>query len=325
VAMPLGVVERIQIGYQEGFFANLWSCGGSMLGLLGLIVAISQHAGLPWLILAVSGGPALIAIANGATLFGFQRPWLRPRLADASAKALRRISVQGVYFFALQVAVVIAYSSDNLVTARVLGAQAVAQYSVPFRLFTIPWLVLSTALSPLWPAYGEAIARGDAEWVRRTLFRSIKWSLICSCVASFFLVIFGRRILFCWAGPDIHPSVSLLVGLGVWTVCGTVGNAVSIFLNGMGILRFQAIIGILMALCNLALSIELARAWGVAGVIWGTVFAYLGIVVLPMFYVLPKLLKRVRTQPQASSAYDAGSRPGIPGTLTCPSEVPEAR
>jgi len=300
VALPLGVVDRIQIGYQDGFINNLWSCAGSLLGLILLVVAVVHRASLPWLVLAVSGAPALVAIGNGAILFGLQRPWLRPRLADATWKALRTVSALGIYFFVLQLAVVIAYASDNLVVARVLGAAAVAQYAVPYRLFAIPSIMLTTLLGPLWPAYGEAVARGDSQWVRRTLFRSIKWSVLFSSAASVLLIFFGRWIIFWWAGPQIRPSTMLLVGLGVWTTLGTLGQTIAAFLNGINVLRFQAVTGILMALCNLGLSIILARTWGVAGVIWGTVIAYAALVTLPTLCVLPRLLRSIQLEPAAT-------------------------
>src|SRR5437667_2929442 len=74
-----GIVERVRLGYQEGFVNNLWDCLGSLLGLGAVLVVIYLKAGLPWLVLALVGAPMLATTANGVLLLGFEKPWLRPR------------------------------------------------------------------------------------------------------------------------------------------------------------------------------------------------------------------------------------------------------
>jgi len=81
VSLPLGVVQRVQIGYQEGYRNNLWQMCGNLLGLGGMLLAISFKAGLPWLVLAISGGPPLALFCNFINQFYRVRPWLRPHWA----------------------------------------------------------------------------------------------------------------------------------------------------------------------------------------------------------------------------------------------------
>jgi O-antigen/teichoic acid export membrane protein len=93
-------------------------------------------------------------------LFGRRYAWLRPKLGNVTGEAVSRVFRLGMLFLVLQVAVAVAYSSDNIIVAQVLGAEAVTEYSVPMKLFSIPALVLAVLLIPLWPAYGESVARG---------------------------------------------------------------------------------------------------------------------------------------------------------------------
>jgi O-antigen/teichoic acid export membrane protein len=62
--LPLGVVQRVQWGYQEGFFNNLWESAGKVLGLWGLLLVIYLKAGLLWLVLAMAGAPVLAGCAT---------------------------------------------------------------------------------------------------------------------------------------------------------------------------------------------------------------------------------------------------------------------
>ena len=89
-ALPLGVVQRAEIGMQEMFVASAWQALGSLLGLAGVIVAVAVGASLPYLVLAVAVAPALALAGNGGELFFRRRPWLRPTLrrVDRDSPAL---------------------------------------------------------------------------------------------------------------------------------------------------------------------------------------------------------------------------------------------
>jgi O-antigen/teichoic acid export membrane protein len=289
--IPLGVVKRIQFGYQEGFINSVLEGVGRLFGLSGILFVIILKAGLPWLVLAMAGGPVLASLLNGLYLFGFQRPWILPHPDSVSRVAARKVLNAGLLFFVLQIVVALAFSSDSLVIAQVLGASAVTLYAVPMKLFQMVSMVLQMILSPLWPAYGEATAREDVRWIRKTLMKSLVFSLSFSASGSFLLIVLGHRIVKIWAGPEIILSLDLLLGLGVWTVLKSVGNAIAMFLNGIGIIKFQVLTAIFMGASAFALKIVLSRIMGLPGVVWSTVIAYSISTVLPMGIYIPRLLK----------------------------------
>ena len=67
--IPLAVVQRTQMGLQQGFMASLWQCVGSISGLVGVLLAIHVEGGLPWLVLALAGAPLLAALLNSLYFF----------------------------------------------------------------------------------------------------------------------------------------------------------------------------------------------------------------------------------------------------------------
>ena len=261
-----------------------------MLGLMGILLAIYLRAGLPWLVLAMSGPPALASLANGAILFGVRRPWLLPRWRTGTREAALKIFRLGFLFFILQLTGAIAYSSDNIIAARVLGAEAVTQYSVPMKLFAFIPLMMGMILVPLWPAYGEAIARGDIGWVKSTLARSVATSLLIAVPMSVLLILLGRDILRIWVGTGIAPSFSLLLGLGAWMVMSSAWGAVAMFLNGANALRIQVVCTLPMCAGALIIKVFLARSIGLSGIIWGTVVAQSVFIVIPITVYVRRLL-----------------------------------
>ena len=173
VNLPVSIIPRIQMGYQEGYLSSIWQGISNLLGLAALIVVVHLKAGLPWLVLVITGTPALGNVLNGISLFAFQRPRLIPRRQDLNASIAKQIVWVGFLFLVLQVTNAIIYSADNIIIARVLGPEAVTDYAVPARLFLIVPNIVYMFLVPLWPAYGEASARGDDSWAINTLVRAI--------------------------------------------------------------------------------------------------------------------------------------------------------
>jgi O-antigen/teichoic acid export membrane protein len=284
--IPLGLVQKVQLGFQQGAISNLWLIGGSVLSLVFLLLAIELKAGLPWLVLGVAGGPVVTTALNWIQEFVFSKPWLRPRPDRFELGTGLALARTGLLFLGLQVAAAVAFSSDNLIAAQLLGQVAVAQYSVTQRVFLVVPALLSVAAVSLWPAYGEALHRADRPWIRRMLVRSTLVAVALTLAGSLLIVVGSRWIFGFLLGPALLPSLALLLGFVVWSLLYAFGNVASMLLNAANVIVFQLVIASLMAVAAIGLKIELGRAYGVAGIIWGTVIAYGLIAVVPTLLYL---------------------------------------
>jgi O-antigen/teichoic acid export membrane protein len=297
INLPLAIIVRVQMAYQEGFISAITSIAGSALSLAGLYAVIKSNLSLPWMILALSGLPAAATFFSGLYLFGLQRPWLRPSFARIDRAAIGVVLKTGVLFLMLQIAGNLAFLSDNVVAAQVLGSSKVSDYSYPFRLFMLPTVIVTMTTGALWPVYAEAIARGDADWVRRTFYRSLRLAVVISLMAAAFLLAFSRPLLFLWVKNKVpSPSWMLCGGLAAWLVLFSISSTMSMLLNGLNIVKFQIVTAGLMAVVNLALSIILARRIGIAGLIWGTVISYTFFEFIPRLWYIPRLLRHISPQ-----------------------------
>ena len=281
VTLPLGLSQKIHFAYQEGFLASLWAGVGSAIALVIGLVVVRERAGVPWLTLAVAGGPALGVLLNSVALYWSRKPQLRPRPAHISRHSARRLFSLGGLYLALAVAGIVGLEADNIVIARILGVGAVPTYAIPLRLFMIVPTILSFALAPLWPAYTESIARSDLVWVREAFERSLRLSLLVAIPSSVLLVAIAPFVLDLWVGESVAPPFHLLVGLGLWAVINAVTGPLAMLLNGLGVVGFQVIASLAMGALNLAISILLVLKIGVAGAIYGTVISLVCCIVLP--------------------------------------------
>jgi O-antigen/teichoic acid export membrane protein len=294
VNLPLSIISRVRWGYQEGYFNSLWQGTANLLGLGGLVVVVRLRAGLPWLILTIAAAPLVENIFNGISLFAFRRPWLipRPRLAESSLAW--RVMRVGFLFLLIQLANVTLYYADNIIITRVLGPEAVTRYAVPVRLFSILPGILWMFLSPLWPAYGEATARGDDQWVKATLIRAVSATLALCLSWSLLLIGFGDTILRIWTGGRVPFSRPLMLALGLSTTLTTVVTAIALFLNAVNKIRFQVFFSLSAALLSTVGKVVLVRSSGLTGIVWANIAVTFFVMLIPYsLYVSKRYSRRI--------------------------------
>ena len=280
LGLPLSLVDRINLGLQHGDRVGVTTVVGWLLSLAGVVAVASRHGDVPWLLAAYLGGP-LVARWGAAVLLVVR--WL-PEVReshDPDRATVWSLVHTGRLFFVLQLAVAVAYTSDQLVVARVVGLDAVPDYAIGARLFGVVTAGAALLVRPLWPAYAEAGAAGDVEWIRSTLHRSIRMVFFGSVTVGVVLLVVGPRLIGVLSHDVVNTDRGLLVPFAVWGVIMATGNAVAMALNGLAVVRMQVIVASTMAVTNLILSISLAHVFGAAGVLWGSVIAYLGCVGLP--------------------------------------------
>jgi O-antigen/teichoic acid export membrane protein len=274
LSIPLGLVARVQLGLQDGVRANLWQGGASLAALGALLLAIRLEASLPWLVAALAGTPLLVNLINALDYFTRQRPELRPRLSAFDRGAIHKLSSDGTLFLVLQVCAAVMFQINALIIAQLLGPEAVANYAVPERLFAVLTTIASLILAPLWPAYGEAAARGNVVWLRRTLRRSLIYGIGTIAALSGLLVLTASSLLEWWVGDAVAVPFAVILGLGVWKVIEVGGSAVAMFLNGVNELRVQVVFAVITAAASLGLKLWWTPLFGIAGVIYATILAY---------------------------------------------------
>jgi O-antigen/teichoic acid export membrane protein len=291
--IPLDVVQRAQLGLQQGFLTNLWQIASSLVALVGILAVLHFRLSLTALVVAFAGAPVLGTAMNVAHFFGVSRRDLLPRWNLVSPSVITEIAKIGGLFFVLQSVVAVSYSADNFIIARVLGVGYVAVFSIPQRMFSMITLVVSMLILPLWPAYGEATSRGDIPWVRHTLSRTLLGVFVLATVASAILLVFSNRLILWWVGPEVHPSFLLMLGLAVWAVLSSSGSTLAMFLNGVGIVKFQVIVASVFGIGCLLAKVVLVKLYGVAGVPWATILTYSLLSVVPYLLYVPRFLRQM--------------------------------
>ena len=291
INLPLGIIRRIQDGYQEGYKFQRIMVLGSLFNLSGLLLCIKLEAGLPYLVLSFLGGNLLALLINGFILFVRQRPSLLPKVKNVDFKFGYILIKTGIIFFLLQVFTLIGSSSDNFIISHIIGPAAVAKYEIVRKLFTLT-MFTQFMIQPLWPAFGEAISSGDIKWARTTLQKAIKIGIISSAVFSLPLLFFGKAIIGLWVGDNFIPDNDLLFAFFLFTVFASYGGVMSTFLNSGDLLNKQLKMIGMSSLTAIIMKVLLVNHIGIVGVLWGTLCGYAIFFIYPSYKLSISYLNR---------------------------------
>jgi O-antigen/teichoic acid export membrane protein len=188
--------------------------------------------------------------------------------------------------------------TDSLVATKILGPTAVTQYAVVSKPFALLAATLFMALVPMWPAYTEALARGDLAWVRRMANRSLGMAAIVVGVPGLLLIAVGAPLIRLWVRiPTFEVPIALLTALAVWTLIQAVGGVWGTLMNGLGRVRFQAMCAVATCVVALGAKILLAQRAGLPGLVWGTSLAHLVFTLVPIGIYMRYSLNRHAAAP----------------------------
>lgn len=288
-----GLAPAIYVGYQETHRNIAWD-GVARVAMLAAAfgVVLSPGFGTVGVLVAAVGVPAFVRLINTVYLFAFEKPWLRPSLGTFDLQALRWMASQGILLFLMQMSVLLLFQTDKLIIAFGRGVEEVVGYAILGRVFLIGYGVYMMLLTPLWPASGDAVRRGDLAWVARSVRNSTLLGLTLMIGLGLTLLLLQgpmshvlQRLA---GGEEIRVSVSLILAMTAMFATRSWVDAHSTVLNAAGVIKPQLPFYLGHAVLNAAVSIAVVGPFGVEGVAWSTPIT--GIITSVWAY--PYLLRR---------------------------------
>ncbi len=291
ITIPLTLASKVQLGLQQGYATNLWAGVGGVMSLGGVIAAIHLKLGVPGLVLALYGGPVVAQAINYVVYFYFLEKELVPRLSKVSAEKMRKIYSSGFIFFLLQVTAVVSFRADTLFVVHYSGAAEAGTYAVVERMFSTVTMLVGVATAPLWPAYSEAIRRKDHAWTRAVLKNSIFISMTATAAIAITITVMAPYILTTWLQRPFTAPLMLILGFALWKTVEAGSSAAIMFMNGAGAIKLQLALVATMCVVSVALKMALVPIFGIWSIVWLTLISYSICLCIPLFFVVPKILR----------------------------------
>lgn len=252
--IPAGVIQRVMYARQQVLLSNIWQIAGAALSVGSCWAAVALKFSPAGVVLAYSLPPVFVMLVSALWYFA-RNPQLLPGIADIGIEPARALMNLGMRFLALSLITSLALNADNIIIAANAGAKSVTEYAIPAKIGSLLGLIITTVFTPLWTANGEALARGDLDWVRNSM-RRMAWIGTASVgAAGIVLTLTGSWIIHLWVGrafADQQPILAFLSGLSMVMAATAPSNMV---LNASGRIRVQIVAWTTFAITTISLKI----------------------------------------------------------------------
>lgn len=290
LGLPLNLVHRVLSGYQQTEITNYFNILSNIFGLIAILVVVRIKGSLPMLMLIYS-----VSLMSGTIVLNlwvnfWDRPWISPLPHHIDRTSVSELMNSSLGFFILKIAGLIVFNSDNLVITHYLGAAEVTPYSVTWRMAGYAVALQAAFFPSLWPAYSEAYARKDYDWLRSTFWRMARAVAGTTSIGLLFFALVGRPIIRWYAGPAAVPSSLLLWAICSWTMLSACMDLEACLLAAIDRVRLQGALSVVAAILNVIFSVYLVKRIGSLGVVAGTFLSYVLILVGPQTWIVWRAL-----------------------------------
>jgi O-antigen/teichoic acid export membrane protein len=266
INLPLSLLRSLYNAHQDGYLANIWGIAGGVASLLGLIVVTRLHGGLPQLVIALGGVPALVLLANAYHAFVRRYPWLAPAPSAVTWACIRRLLKLGGKYMIMQLAALGIYQSQAMIITQMLGPSQVVIFVVTFKVVTLPVDLVFMGTVPFLPPFGEAKARRDWNWIKGAYRNATFASVALGVPLAVALALAAKPLILIWAGPSAVPDPYLILWLFTYTVINVCVIMSVQLLTGLQRLEPLALSTVLCAIGCVVLGVLFAPWWGLSGV-----------------------------------------------------------
>lgn len=266
----------------------------SFIEMLGNIIALfliyvltkTSSGSLLYLGIILSFSPVIVLFVASLLLFRSKYGQYRPSLKYVDLSKVKDLLKLGVYFFLIQISAVILYQTNNIIISHLFGPAEVTPYNIAYKYFGVLMMVFSIIVSPFWSAFTEAWTKKDYDWIRR-IMKKLIYAWIVLFILSVLMLLSSNWIYAIWIGSKVSISFTLSLLVALWVLLNTWNGIFSQFLNGVGKVRLQMILGLTASVLNIPLAIFLGRKFGVEGVLAANlVVLSVGIFLYPKQYFL---------------------------------------
>ncbi len=286
----LRLIAIIITADQKPALSNTFDPLSNVISLIIIyVLTLTTKGSLMYLAIAVTFSPVFVLFI--ATIYFFSNRYkdYRPSLKYFRLDQLKDLTGLGFQFFIIQIAVLVIFSTDNMIITQVLGPAEVTPYNIAFKYLNSIAMAFAIIMNPLWSAYTQAYTVNDIPWIKQITKQLVKIWLGVAAIVLVMILVSGYFYHF-WIGDKIKIPLIITIFMGIFILISTWNNIFVYFINGTGKIRFQLYSAVIVALANIPLSIFLAKNMnlGAAGVIMATC-----ICLFPGTFFAPYQYKRI--------------------------------
>lgn len=256
MGLPFGLYSRVLFSLQKNLEAGVWQTGSKFLSILVIwLLSFYYKIDVIFYLVIFFGVPLLVNIIASFIIFSKRYSFIAPKYSLLNLIKLKNVIYTGIFFTILQIVPYIESGVDSLFLSFKYESNFIAAYDIYFKLFLYIPALVSIGAFPLWPAISKALAENDLKWVSTLKIKSYLIFISISVLTAIIFYLFSESIVYHWAKHNISFDKEMILCMAIFSIGSSLALIQSMFLNGFGLIRQQALFCLKYLFCFLIIKI----------------------------------------------------------------------
>lgn len=268
INLVVSLFSTVLTADQKPGWADMLNAAGHVLSLIVIyFLTISSEGSLLNLALYYSGVPTILIFVCSVYAFKFTRyKEVAPRMKSVRINLVSSITNLGFQFFFISVSLIFIFQIMNIVISRELGPDAVTEYNIAYKYLYNLTILVVIIITPFWSAFTDAYYKSDFQWMERSI-KKLETIWLLSVLGSIVMILLADFFYEIWIGKDVQVHLSTTISIAIYITIFNIGHIYMYLINGIGTIRIQLIIYLVIALMAWPLMVLSCRLFGLPGVV----------------------------------------------------------
>lgn len=272
---------------QKPALTSLVQTSGQVLAFACIYVLTKTTSGsLSALAIAFSGVPCLLLVVVSLVVFhGKRYKDVAPSLRNIRFSLTKSILGLGGQFFIIMISMLFIFQFINIILSRVEGPEAVTQYNIAYKYFNVLHMMFVIVLTPFWSAFTDAYVKKDYSWMKSVVRQLERLWLLC--IPVLVMMVWCSDFLYqWWIGDSVSIPFTFSTYMAVYILFQTGGGIYMTLINGIGKVRLQLLIYLILALISIPLINLCCVLYGMNGILLVPAAAFILQMILGKFQLM---------------------------------------
>lgn len=268
INLVVSLFSTVLTADQKPGWADMLNAAGHVLSLIVIyFLTISSEGSLLNLALYYSGVPTILIFVCSVYAFKFTHyKEVAPRMKSVRINLVSSITNLGFQFFFISVSLIFIFQIMNIVISRELGPDAVTEYNIAYKYLYNLTILVVIIITPFWSAFTDAYYKSDFQWMERSI-KKLETIWLLSVLGSIVMILLADFFYEIWIGKDVQVHLSTTISIAIYITIFNIGHIYMYLINGIGTIRIQLIIYLVIALMAWPLMVLSCRLFGLPGVV----------------------------------------------------------
>ncbi|MBO9562007.1 MAG: oligosaccharide flippase family protein [Niastella sp.] len=192
---------------------------------------------------------------------------IKPGIKHIDFSHAKHITALGFKFLFIQIASIILNSSASIILIKLFGPDQVTIYNIVFKYFQVILILNAIVVTPLWSGFTEMLVKKDYSWIRNTIKKINKISLVLS-LGILFMAAISPWVFELWIGDKVRIPIAITITMALYFIQIVFISVYNMFINGSGKIKLAMYFTFFEIAAYILLAFVLSKyVMGVYGVI----------------------------------------------------------